>query len=202
MGITQKRIILVGDAGCGKSALALRLTHSLFAESYIPTSFDSLDTELTTASGCYKLTLQDTSGARENGEVRKMAYEGCDVAIVCFDLANKTSYENIETRWLPELSLSCPGIPVIVAGCKRDEIESDEDAAVTIKETEELIERVGAMGYLECSARTNENIQKLFQMAVEAKALKHRSGVNKILHSVKSTTSKTIRRSFHAATAH
>ena len=199
MGITQKRIILVGDAGCGKSALALRLTHSLFAESYIPTSFDSLDTELATANGYYKLTLQDTSGARGNSEVRKMAYEGCDVAIVCFDLSNKTSYENIETRWLPELSQSCPGIPVIVAGCKRDEIDSDEEAAVTIKETEELIERVGAVSYIECSARTNENIQKLFQTAVEVKALKHRSGVNKILHSVKSTTTKTIRRSFHSS---
>lgn len=191
MGLTHKQIILVGDSGCGKSALALRLTHSLFSESYIPTEFESHVTELVTEDGFVKLTLQDVSGTNERSEVRKLVYEGCDFVLLCFDVTDKISYESLETRWVPEISSMAPGVPVFIAACKRDKPEAEN--VVSQSEVEELVVRIGAAGYLECSASTNENVELLFHQILETKAPKQQSNIKKIIQSVR-PTKKSLRR--------
>ena len=183
MGITRKQLILVGDSGCGKSALALRLTHALFAESYIPTTFESRTTDIITESGNTKLILQDTSGSKDCQALRKLAYEGCCGVLLCFDLTNKSSYESIETRWVPEINSMAPGVPVFLAGCKKDSVQTDR--ITSEQKIEELVQRIGATGYLECSAFTDENVEKIFKELVEAKTPKQKSNLKKALDSVK-----------------
>ena len=193
MGLIRKQVILVGDSGCGKSALALRLTHALFAESYIPTAFESLTTDIETSHGNTKLTIQDISGAKERKEVRKLAYEGCDMVLLCFDLTDRSTYESVETRWVPEITSVSPGIPVFIAGCKSDAVEDVE--VVTEQQIEELVVKIGAAGYMKCSALTNENVERIFQDSLEAKVPKQKTNIKKVIDTVK-TTKKTIRRMY------
>lgn len=193
MGLTHKQIILVGDSSCGKSALAIRLTHSLFSENYIPTEFESHTTEIETQGGCVKLTLQDVSGTKERTEVRKLAYEGCDAILICFDVTDKASYESIETRWVPEITSVSPGIPVFVAACKKDLAESDDETDnddVFQKEVETLVEKIGAVGYLECSASTNYNVEQIFHQILEAKTQKQQSSVMRVIKSTRKSFRK------------
>ena len=195
MGLTDKQIILVGDSGCGKSALAIRLTHSLFSEKYIPTEFESFTTDIETQAGYVKLTLQDVSGAKESAEVRKLAYQGCDAILLCFDVTDKESYQSIETRWVPEITAVSPGIPVFVAACKKDaaaeeENCQDDDDDVFSKEIETLVEKIGAVGYLECSASTNHNVEQIFYQIIEAKTQKQQSTVRKVISSTRKSFRK------------
>jgi small GTP-binding protein len=192
MGLTQKTIILVGDAGCGKSALAIRLTHSVFSENYIPTGFESLTTDIETQGGNVKLILQDVSGAKERTHVRKLAYDGCDAVLLCFDVSSKTSYQNIETQWIPEISSARPGVPVFIAACKQDIAEEQtEDEKEEFKtEIGELVEKTGAVGYLECSASTNENVELIFHRLLEEKTQKQQSGVIKAIKSTRKSIKK------------
>ncbi len=188
MGLLRKQIILVGDSACGKSALTLRLTHALFAESYIPTTFESRSTVIETTEGNTKLVVQDTTGGKDGHELRKLAYEGCHGVVICFDLTNERSYQNIETRWMPEIRNMAPaGIPVFLAGCKKDLADDDTERAVTSElDVQELVQRIGALAYFECSAYTNENVDKLFKDLAEAKTQKQKSNMQKALDTVMS----------------
>ena len=183
----QKQIVFVGDCTSGKSALILRLCHDLFADSYIPTRFDSHSADFTCNHGSFKLTLLDTSGDQDKSEVRKMAYQGCDAIVLCFDLTEKSSFESIEQRWLPELSTLPLSTPIYIAGCKKDAAKADKPA-VSDKQVQELAEKVGAAAYIECSAKTSESVEQLFQLIVEPKVQKQKRHVMKMFSSVKSTT--------------
>lgn len=38
------------------------------------------------------------------------------VFIVCFALDNRASFENVSSKWLPELKQHCPKAPVVLVG--------------------------------------------------------------------------------------
>ena len=39
-----------------------------------------------------------------------------NVFIVCFALDNRASFENVSSKWLPELQQHCPKAPIILVG--------------------------------------------------------------------------------------
>ena len=193
MGLTHKQVILVGDAGCGKSSLALRLAHSFYSETYIPTEFESHTTELEApqTGGKVQLRLQDVTGSKEGATFRQLAYEGCDAILLCFDLNDLESYENMETRWVPEISTFAPGVPVFIAACKEDKTSKERLESMR-NELEGLAEKIGAAGYGVCSAFQNDNIEEIFQQILEIKAQKQRKGVKKVI----SSTKKSLKRMY------
>ena len=195
----QKQIVFVGDCTSGKSALVLRLCHDLFAECYIPTRFESHSADFICTHGNFKLTLLDTSGAKEKADVRKLAYQGCDAIVLCFDLTERSSFESIELRWLPELSALPANTPIYIAGCKKD-AANNEKPAISERQIQELVEKVGAAAFIECSAKTNESVEDLFQLIVEPKVQKQKRNVMKMFSSVKSTT-KAFRKLYNSVWA-
>ena len=69
------------------------------------------------------------------------------------------------TQWHPEISHHCPNTPVILVGTKldfRDDKETTEKlkekglAPITYSQGLEMMEEIGAVKYLECSAVTQE----------------------------------------------
>ena len=41
-----------------------------------------------------------------------------DVFFACFDLSDRKTFENLETKWLPEITVSVENAPIIIIGCK------------------------------------------------------------------------------------
>ena len=170
----KKQIVLVGDSGCGKSALACKIAENIFLDFYEPTGFDDFQTEKWTDTGPCNLTILDTSGNHEEGNVRSLTYKACDAVVVCFDLTDKISLTNIEKFWLPELKNLYPNMPIYIAGCKRDSMcenscNCDYDCCMlTEKERLEIIQRTGAVAYTECSALLNDDrVEEFFQVVIK-----------------------------------
>ena len=199
----KKRIVLVGDAGCGKTALVAKLSQDLFLDYYSPTEFvEDFSAEIHSSNGTScKLTVLDTSGSQEESNIRALAYKGCDAVIVCFDLTDESTLESVEAKWIPEVNKYCPGVPVYLAGCKRDLMCCSIRGCVcggnccTLSEGElmEIIGRIGAVAYVECSALTSEGVEDVFQIAVDAATTKRKKGAKKIISSLK-RKSKLLRR--------
>jgi len=174
----KKQIALVGDRGCGKTSLAVRISSDMFLDCYLPTQFvDDFTAEVDMARFTCKLTLLDLSGSYENENIRSLVYNGCDAVVLCFDLTDSSSLESVESKWLPELEENCPGVPFILAGCKRDVMCDGPEGCVCggacctrlLNETElaALILRTRAKAYIECSARTMDGVQELARLGVE-----------------------------------
>lgn len=197
----KKRVVLVGDSGCGKSALAVKLAENMFLDVYEPTQFDDYQTEIRTAKGNCRLTILDTSGCHEYGNVRSLTYKGCDAVVICFDLTNESTLTNVEKFWLPEVKSHCPNAPLYIAGCKRDAMCSNgcncegDCCTQTEKELLGIIERTGAVAYTECSAAfdVDDGIEGLFQIAVETSTQKKKMGAKKMISKIKKQ-SKSIKR--------
>ena len=203
MSTLKKRVVLVGDSGCGKSALAVKLTENMFLDLYEPTEFEDFQTEVRTAKGNCKLTLLDTSGCHDYGNVRSLTYKGCDAVIICFDLTDSATLDSVESFWLPELKSHCPNTPIYISGCKRDAMCSDSKGCTcgsncctqSEKELLDIIERTGAVAYTECSAAydVDEGVDALFQVVIETSSQKKKMGAKKMMSKLKKQ-SKSIKR--------
>jgi len=183
----KKKVVLVGDSGCGKSALAIKLTENMFLDLYEPTDFADFQTEILTAKGSCKLTILDTSGSHECSNVRSLTYKDCDAVVICFDLTNQSSLSSIEKFWVPELKQHCPKAPLYIVGCKRDAMcmKGCDCGNICCTQSErellEVVERIGAVAYAECSAlEIEDGIEGIFQVVVETSSQKKKTSAKKM----------------------
>jgi len=109
------------------------------------------------------------------------------VILLCFSIDSPDSLENIPDRWTPELKHFCPKVPIVLVGNKLDLRNNPEtlEALAKLKQQpvpraagQEMATRIGAFDYLECSARTKEGVQQVFETANRA-AMKNKSGSQK-----------------------
>ena len=192
------RVALVGDAACGKTALAVKFTQNLFIDYYCPTeSVEDFSSEIETRKGVCNLTVLDTSS--NNEEMRILSYVYSNAVVLCFDLTRKETLKSVESKWLPELNRNCPGVPFIIAGCKRDEMCDGPQGCVCEEGTccdlgEEkltaLLLRTGASAYFDCSAVTDENVEAVFGVAAEIVKPKRKYNAKRLVASIKKKVSR------------
>ena len=122
------------------------------------------------------LGLWDTAGQEEYDRLRPMAYPRTNVFLLCFSVASPDSYHNTLTKWKPEIRHYCKEVPILLLGTKLDLREDEETieklrtnklTPMTYPQGLALAKDVGAVKYLECSAKTNQGVQQVFESAIE-----------------------------------
>lgn len=81
---------------------------------------------------------------------------------------NFDSYENVQTKWVPELRSVQPGIPIILVGTKVDLREDGNKKHVQTSDGEKLKRSIRARSFLECSSKTFKNVNEVIYEAVRA----------------------------------
>ncbi len=112
-----------------------------------------------------------TAGQEDYDRLRPLSYPQTDVFLVCFSIISRSSFENVKTKWVPEISHHCPGVPFLLVGCKGD-LKNDEDVLrkigqpISKEEGKSLAKEIGARMYRECSALTQEGLKAVFDDAI------------------------------------
>merc|ERR1719318_1339216 len=106
------------------------------------------------------LGLWDTAGQEDYDRLRPLSYPQTDVFLVAFSIISPHSFDNVKSKWWPEINHHGPGVPIILVGTKSD-LRNDQSLAqklsskgMTIISPEEATARsdeIGAVKYLECS---------------------------------------------------
>ncbi|XP_068214828.1 ras-related protein ced-10-like [Palaemon carinicauda] len=159
------KITVVGDGTVGKTCLLISYTSGEFPGEYVPTVFDNYAGTHSVEGRSYSLTLWDTAGQEEYERLRPLSYPGTHVFIVCFALDNRASFENVSSKWLPELKQHCPKASIILVGTKKDVRNA---TVLTQKDGKKLCKRYSLAKYVECSAKTSEGVQEVFTFATMA----------------------------------
>ncbi|KAM7260960.1 hypothetical protein ACFE04_026435 [Oxalis oulophora] len=133
---------------------------------YVPTVFDNFSANVMVDRQTVSLGLWDTAGQEDYNRLRPLSYRGSDVFILAFSLISRPSYENVsKKKWVPELRHYAPLVPIVLVGTKLDLREDKQfhlnyPAACTVstEQGQELKRQIGALTYVECSAKTQQDI--------------------------------------------
>lgn len=94
---------------------------------------------------------------------------------MCFSLVSRTSFENVSSKWWPELEQYAKGTPVVLVGTKVDlrndsnfvaQMAQKDQKPITTAEGQALAKSLGAAAYCECSAKTQEGLKEVFDKAI------------------------------------
>ncbi|KAE8812837.1 RAC-ROP-like G-protein [Hordeum vulgare] len=168
------KCVTVGDGAVGKTCMLICYTSNKFPTDYIPTVFDNFSANVVADGTTVNLGLWDTAGQEDYNRLRPLSYRGADVFVLAFSLVSRASYENIMKKWIPELQHYAPGVPVVLVGTKLD-LREDKHylldhpgmIPVTTAQGEELRKQVGALYYIECSSKTQQNVKAVFDAAIK-----------------------------------
>lgn len=90
------KIIIIGDAGVGKSNILIRYTKNEFDASNKPTigiEFSSKTIDVNSKK--VKLQIWDTAGQERYRAVAKQYYKGASGVMIVYDTTKKQSFENL-----------------------------------------------------------------------------------------------------------
>ncbi|KAK4768886.1 hypothetical protein SAY86_027036 [Trapa natans] len=169
------KCVTVGDGAVGKTCMLISYTSNTFPTDYVPTVFDNFSANVSVDGSTVNLGLWDTAGQEDYNRLRPLSYRGADVFLLAFSLISKASYENISKKWVPELRHYAPTVPIILVGTKLDlreekqyQVEHPGATVITPAQGEELKKAIAAAAYIECSAKTQQNIKTVFDAAIKA----------------------------------
>lgn len=138
--------------------------------------FDNYSENMTVNGKFVSLNLWDTAGQEDYDRLRPLSYPQTDVFLACFSIISPISFDHIEQKWHPEIKHHCPDVPIILVGNKidlRDDPSVIEHlhelrmAPVSKTQGIEMAKKIGAVKYLECSAKTQKGLKEVFTTAAE-----------------------------------
>lgn len=109
----KRKLVVVGDGGCGKTCLLIVYAENRFPEvrvlnvifsfwsfhhdsqSYIPTVFETYVTQVNFESKAIEIALWDTAGQEEYDRLRPLSYPESNVILIVFSVDFPTSLANV-----------------------------------------------------------------------------------------------------------
>lgn len=178
----ERKIVILGDGACGKTSLLNVFTRGYFPEVYEPTVFENYIHDIFVDNKHITLSLWDTAGQEEFDRLRSLSYSDTHTIMLCFSIDSRDSLENVKNKWVGEITDHCEGVNLVLVALKCD-LRNNENNVITpnnvqnnrnnsgnknlisYEEGLSMAKQVGALRYLECSAKQNKGVNEAFTEA-------------------------------------
>mmetsp|Transcript_2562 Transcript_2562/g.3699 ORF Transcript_2562/g.3699 Transcript_2562/m.3699 type:complete len:354 (-) Transcript_2562:23-1084(-) len=188
-GKNHLRVCIVGPKGAGKTSLINTMLSKKFEELEEENSIqimskmkETVNLKVKVNNVEWNLDVVDTPGDSAYKQIRPLVYNNIDVYILAFSLCDDFTFMDMDEFYDEVKSYSSEEpLTVLVANkletkeimeeCNEEEkkkLKMNGISFVKADDIEELKEEVKPFRYIECSARENKNITKVFEACVEA----------------------------------
>lgn len=152
------KVVLIGNAGVGKTCLVRRFTQGVFPPGQGATIGVDFMIKTVEVDGLkIKLQIWDTAGQERFRSITQSYYRSAHALILVYDVSSQPSFDCLP-HWLREVEeYASPKVLRVLVGNKTDREDRDIPAAVG-----EEFSRVNNMYFIETSAKESENVDKLF----------------------------------------
>lgn len=156
------KVVLLGAAGAGKSALLNRLCSGRFYDEELPTIGAAYATVTLQKDPPHTIGMWDTAGQERYSALAPMYYRNSDIALIVYDITCRKSYERA-WAWVDTLTSNQPGMVMLLIGAKLD-LDDTRDVP--------LVEASGDAGrreitHIELSSKSGANVEKLREWLLE-----------------------------------
>ncbi|KAJ0714445.1 putative small monomeric GTPase [Helianthus annuus] len=155
------KILLIGDSGVGKSSLLVSFISNT-VDDLAPTIGVDFKIKLFTVGGKrLKLTIWDTAGQERFRTLTSSYYRGAQGIILVYDVTRRETFTNLSEIWAKEVDLYSTNqdcVKMLVG----NKVDKDSERFVSREEGAALAKELGCL-FLECSARTQENVHQCFE---------------------------------------
>ena len=154
------KLIIIGDAGVGKSSLSIKATKNIFDPIYSPTiGFEFSSFFIKIEDLIIKLQIWDTCGQEVYRSVIKSFYRYSSLAILVYSIENKNSFENLGL-WLNEIRTEGnTDINIFLIGNK---VDLEDKREVQKELAQSFMNNNHIKLFLETSAKTGFNAENVF----------------------------------------
>ena len=155
LSLTRHKIIFVGDACTGKTSIINRIIDNPFNDTYeVSIGIDFMSKNIRFRGQNIKIQIWDSAGQEKYKGLIPSYVRNSSIIFIVYDVSNRSSFENV-LNWISFVK-NIEKTSMILCGNKIDlkrEVETNEG--------EEIAKKEGLI-FFECSAKTNENISKMF----------------------------------------
>ncbi|PVD24749.1 hypothetical protein C0Q70_15234 [Pomacea canaliculata] len=185
------KIVLIGDAGVGKTCVVQRFKSGTYTEKHGSTIGVDFTMKTLNIDGKFvKLQIWDTAGQERFRTITQSYYRSANGVVIAYDITKHSTFDNIP-RWMEDVKrYAGNSIVQLLVGNKADleqlrEVRKEEAAA--------MARQHNMLDALEASAKDNTNIDEAFYKI--AKELKRRYGGDSAMDSSKGDALKLSSRS-------
>nr|AAF73473.1 Ras1p [Schizophyllum commune] len=158
------RVAVLGDGGVGKTALAVQFTLNCFVETYDPTIEDAYRKQLVVDNKMCFVEVIDTAGQEEYATLRDQWVPKGQGFILVYSIASRSTFDRLEV-FRQSMRRVKRGDPIFMfVGNKCDKTYERE---VSKEEGAQLARQFGCE-FIETSAKTAQNVERLFTTLVRA----------------------------------
>jgi Ras family protein len=155
----RRKILVLGSPGVGKSAMIMRFKDDIFLDYYDPTIHSAIKKMLLFNNENVELEIIDIDGQTEYTifSFSKFSF-GIHGYILCYSIESRQSFELIKVIHSKLVAMVGRDIPKVLIANKSDLLNRRE---ISVEEGKAYAKKISCP-FLECSAKSNANINKVF----------------------------------------
>ncbi|KAK6205503.1 GTP-binding protein of the ras family [Scheffersomyces amazonensis] len=168
-------ILVIGDHQVGKSSLILNYLHDTFIND-IDASVEDLHTKVISENNeYYELSILDTSSVTDSyARSRQKQIINASTLLLVYSTTNTESLLHLHDIYDKILSIRPLLPPIVVVGTKFDLVDERQ---VSWEEGHEFSKNINSVGFFECSAKSNVNVDEAFQRLADIVLSRHQADV-------------------------
>jgi len=159
------KVIIIGEAGVGKTSLVKKFVSGRFTSDYRVSIGANLFVKDLILNSDIDVSIQiwDIAGQEKWVKMRHLYYKGAHGALIVGDLTRGNTFEQLKEFWNPDLKKFCGDIPKILVVNK-----VDLEPIVSNSEIEKLAQDINVKATIITSAKNGQNVEEAFHQIAEA----------------------------------